>query len=144
MAKILTGAEVNEIMEECRVSGRLSEYQEGSEHFGQVPALLGCGYGRSMELRPGLWLQISDIKKRQTHVYKGQHGQTMPITLAFYLSGGMRVNNAGLKMSKEEVAGKSYFYCLPNTYEVEEYPESQWTCVVRVRILPELMPTFSD
>ncbi|MEM9768390.1 MAG: AraC family transcriptional regulator [Cyanobacteria bacterium P01_D01_bin.71] len=144
MAKILTGAEVNEIMEECRVSGRLSGYQEGSEYFGQVPALLGCGYGRSMELRPGLRLQISDIKKRQTHVYKGQHGQTMPMTLAFYLTGGMRVDNTGLKIAEEELAGKSYFYCLPKTFEVEEFPAFQRTCVVRVRILPELMPTFSD
>ncbi|MEO0538920.1 MAG: AraC family transcriptional regulator [Cyanobacteria bacterium P01_A01_bin.123] len=144
MAKVLTGSEVGEIMAECRANGEVSEYQEGAECFWQMPLPLGWGYGRATQLRPGLWLSIGDYRKRQTHTYKGQHRQTMPLTLAYYLSGGIRVDNAGLKIVHEEVAGKSYLYCLPNTFEIEKYPAAQHICAVRIRILPELMPTLSD
>ena len=144
MVKVLTGYEVNEIMAECRANGEVSEYTEGPEYFWQMPSLLGWGYGRHIQLRSGLWLTVGDYKKRQTHTYKGPHQRTMPITLAFYLSGGMRVDNSGLNTVQEEVAGKSYLYCLPNTFEIEEYPAAQQTCAVRIQILPELIPTLSD
>ncbi|MEO1295077.1 MAG: AraC family transcriptional regulator [Cyanobacteria bacterium J06636_16] len=144
MVKVLTGAEVDEIMAECRANGEVSEYVEGSEYFWQMPSSLGRGYGRRIQLRPGLWLNIGDYKKHRTHTYKGPHQQTMPLTLAFYLSGGMRVDNSGLQTVQEEVAGKSYLYCLPNTFEAEEYPATQQTCAVRIRVSPELLPMFSD
>ena len=94
MAKVLMGIEVDEIMEECRTNGVLSEYEEDPEYFGQIPSPLGWGYGRQMQLRPGLWLGVSDFRKRQTHTYKDQHQPKMPLILAFYLSGGIRVDNA--------------------------------------------------
>ncbi|MEM7649910.1 MAG: AraC family transcriptional regulator [Cyanobacteria bacterium P01_A01_bin.70] len=144
MAKVLTGAEVNEVMGECRANGEVSEYRDGPEYFWQMPSLLGSGYGRQIQLRPGLWLTVGDYQKRQAHVYQGPHQPTMPLTLAFYLSGGMRVDNSGLTTTQEEVAGKSYLYCLPDTFEVEEYPAAQHHCEIRIRILPELMPTLSD
>ena len=144
MAKTLGGTEINAIMAECRAMGELTEYAAGSEYFGQMPTVLGRGYGRTMELRPGLALDIGDYKKRQTHTYKGQHQRKMPLILAFYLAGGIRVDNTGLKITQEEVAGKSYFYCLPNTREIEEYPAGQHICTVRIRISPELMPALSD
>lgn len=119
MAKVLTGSEVDEIMNECRANGELSEYEEGCEHYTQTPLILGQGYGRSIELRPGLILSILDVKKRQAHLYQiRQHPQPMPLTLSYYLSGGCRVDNDGLKIPNEEVAGKSYLYCLPNTAEL--------------------------
>ena len=144
MAKVLTGTEVEEVMAECRANGDVLEYTEGPESFCQIPPPLGRGYGRRIELRPGLQLSVGDYNKRQTHTCKGSHQRTMPLTLAFYLSGGMRVNNSGLGTLQEELAGKSYFYCLPNTFEVEEYPATQPTCVVRIRVSPEFMTTFRD
>ena len=144
MTKILTGAEVNSIMAECRANGEVSEYQDGTEGFCQMPRALGWGYGRVIQLRPGLKLSVVDFKKRQTHTYKGQHHLTMPLTLAYYLSGGIRVDNAGLATAQEEAAGKSYLYCLPHTTEIEEYPAEHHICAVRIRIVPELLPTFSD
>ncbi|MEL6382269.1 MAG: AraC family transcriptional regulator, partial [Cyanobacteria bacterium J06626_18] len=145
MAKVLTGAEVHEIMAECRANGELSEYEEGSETFIRTPLPLGRGYGRNMQLRPGLRLNILDIEKCQAHRYRiRQHPQPMPLTLSYYLSGGCRVNNDGLKMSCEEVAGKSYLYCLPNTAEIEEYPARQRICRVHLQVAPELLHAFSD
>ena len=122
MARVLTGAEVDEVMAECRANGEVLEYTEGPEFFWQMPLLLGCGYGREIQLRPGLWLNIRDYKKCQTHVYRGPQHQTMPLTLAFYISGGARVDNSGLPIVEEEVAGKSYLYYLSNTFESEEFP----------------------
>ncbi|MEM9265622.1 MAG: AraC family transcriptional regulator [Cyanobacteria bacterium P01_F01_bin.13] len=144
MAKTLTGKDIDEIMAECRASGNLPEYQEGPEFFGQMPSSLGWGYGREIELRPGLWLNVSEVRKRQIHTYKILHSPVRPLSLAFYLSGGCQVDNAGLKTFKEEVAGSSYLYCLPNTFEIEEYPADKDIRFVGIRILPELIPTFSD
>ena len=144
MAKVLSGVEIDEILAECKATGTFSEYEEGSEWFGQMPSPLGWGYGRELQLRPGLCLHISNIKKRQTHTYRIQHSPTMPISLAFYLSGGIRVENTGLQRSQEEVAGKSYLYCLPNTTEIEEYPIAQHICAVKIHLWPELVPSLSD
>lgn len=144
MAKILTGDDIDEIMAEHRPGIDVIEYEHGAEYFGQMPSTLGWGYGREIELRPGLHLGVSDLKKRQIHTYKFQHEPLRPLTLMFYLSGGSRVDNAGLQTSHEELAGKSYLYCLPNTFEVEEYPANQNICCVKVRLFPELIPTFSD
>ena len=144
MAKVLTGAEVNEVMGECLANGEILEYREGPECFWQMPSLLGSGYARQMQLRPGLWLTVSDYQKRQTHIYEAPHRRTMPLTLVFYLAGGMRVDNSGLTTTQEEIAGKSYLYCLPNTFETEAYPGAQQHREVRIRMLPELMPTLRD
>ncbi|MEM9809011.1 MAG: AraC family transcriptional regulator [Cyanobacteria bacterium P01_D01_bin.56] len=144
MADILTGDDIDEIMAECRANGNLSEYEAGSEFFGQMPSSLGWGYGREIKLRPGLWLSMADIRKRQIHTYKIRHSSVRPLSLAFYLSGGYQVDNTSLKTLKEEVAGNSYLYCLPNTFEVEQYPADKHICSVIIRILPELIPTFSD
>ena len=144
MAKVLTGPEINEIMDECYSNGEASWYRAGPETFWQMPPPLGRGYAREIELRPGLWLTVSDYRKRQIHTYKFRHSPIRPLSLAFYLSGGSRMENGGLKLSQEEVAGKSYLYCLPNTPEIEEYPAEQHNCIVTIRILPELIPTFSD
>ncbi|MEM9483232.1 MAG: AraC family transcriptional regulator [Cyanobacteria bacterium P01_F01_bin.116] len=144
MAKVLTGPEVQEILDECCANGEFSSYQEGPEFFWQMPSSLGSGYGREMLLRPGLWLEISDLKKRQTHTYKFQHTPIRPLGLTFYLSGGSRVDNGGLAGVQEEMAGKSYLYCLPNTPEIEEYPANKIIRRIKILILPELIPTFSD
>ena len=91
MVKSLTDAEVANIMAECRANGELSEYREGSERFIQTPSPLGQGYGRSLQLRPGLNLNILNCEKRQAHRYKiRQHPQPMPLTFSYYLSGGCR------------------------------------------------------
>ena len=144
MAKVLTEAEVQEILEECRINGELSEYKAGPEYFVQSPLSLAQGYGRSMQLRPGLILNVTDVAKHHIYLFKiKQHPQPMPLTLSYYLSGGCRVDNDGLKTSHEEVAGKGYLYCLPNTAELENYPAGP-LCRVLIQISPELISTFSD
>ena len=144
MVKALTGTEVATIMAECRANNELIEYSEGPESFSQMPPLLGQGYGRTLQLREGLSIDVCRFNKRQTHTYNCRHQGPMPLSLVYYLSGGTRVDNTGLKLSTEEVAGKSYLYCLPNTTEVEEYPAEQTIFTVRIRILPTLIPAFSD
>ncbi|MEM8610811.1 MAG: hypothetical protein AAGF93_02250 [Cyanobacteria bacterium P01_H01_bin.105] len=67
MAKVLTGPDVDEIIDECLANQEVAWCQEGSESFWQMPPPLGWGYGREIELRPGLWLTVTDYKKRQTH-----------------------------------------------------------------------------
>ena len=144
MAKVLTDVEVQEILEEYRANGELSEYEEGPEYFIQSPLSLAQGYGRSMQLRPGLTLNVTDVEKHRVYLFKiNQHPQPMPLTLSYYLSGGCRVENDGLKISHEEVAGKGYLYCLPNTAELENYPAGP-LCRVLIQISPELVSTFSD
>ena len=145
MAKVLTGAEVREIMSEYRANREISEYREGVEHFVRSPAELARGYGRDIQLRPGLTLNVMDFEKHQIHRYRvRQHPQPMPLTFSYYLAGGCRVNNDGLDGEVEEVAGKSYVYCLPNTAELEEYPCGQRICRIHIRVAPELMQGFCD
>ena len=145
MAKILTGAEVNGIISECRADGSLTEYTEGTESFIQTPPALGQGWGRQIELRPGLTLSVIDITKHQTHVYKiRQHSPSMPLTFNYYLSGGCRVANDGLASTEEEIAGKSYLYRVPNTAELEEYPVGQRICCFQIRVALELIHGFCD
>ena len=144
MVRRLTGSDISEIIEECRVNGEFSQYTAGPESFSRMPLSLGWGCGREMQLRPGLCLSVADIKKRQTHRQIIQHGQRRPLTLNFYLSGGCWVDNDGLQGTQEEIAGKSYLYCLPNTAEIEERYAGQRIQTVAIRILPELMPCFND
>ncbi|MEM9266037.1 MAG: AraC family transcriptional regulator [Cyanobacteria bacterium P01_F01_bin.13] len=145
MVKVLTGSEVNEILEECRENGAVADYTEGSEHFFELPSQLGQGYWCSHQLRPGLNLTIADLEKRQTHIHKiQQHPQAMPLTLSFYLSGGCSVDNDGLKAPVEEIAGKSYLYCLSNTAEIEHYQAKQRIQKVSFQIFPELIQAFGD
>ena len=142
MAKVLTGAEVQEILDEYKANGDLLDYTEGPEQYVQMPPLLGCGYWRQMQLRPGLQLHILDVKKRQTHLHKIQHLPRMPLTFSYYLAGGCQVDNTGLKMPQEEVAGRSYLYCLPDTREVEEYRAGSNIRNIRLQVSPELIETF--
>ncbi|MEM8612851.1 MAG: AraC family transcriptional regulator [Cyanobacteria bacterium P01_H01_bin.105] len=144
MVNVLTGDEVQEILEECRETGVVSDYTEGTEQFCELPSHLGHGYWRSLQLRPRLQLSIADLEKHQTHIHKIQHPQTMPLTLSFYLSGGCVVDNDGLTSSIEEVAGKSYLYCLPNTAEIENYPAKKRIQRVSFQISSELLQTFDD
>ena len=145
MAKILTGAEANEIMRECRSQGTLSEYREGSEYLVRTPSTLGHGWWRTIQLRPGMALSIMNITKHQPHIYTiQQHAPSMPLTFCYYLSGGCRVDNDGLKSSEEEVAGKSYLYRVPNTGEIEEYPAEQPICRFHIQVEPTLIHGFCD
>ncbi|MEM6453361.1 MAG: AraC family transcriptional regulator [Cyanobacteria bacterium P01_D01_bin.105] len=145
MVKALTGSEVSEILEEYRENGTVSDYTDGAEHFFELPPQLGQGHWRRFQLRPTLLLTVEDLEKRQTHIHKiQQHSQTMPLTLSFYIAGGSIVDNDGLNGSIEEIAGKSYLYCLPNTAEVECYPARQRIQRVSFQIFPELIQAFGD
>ena len=144
MAKILTGDEIGAIIEGCYASGESVSYTAGPEEFYKIPQQLGHGYGRTIQLRPGLCLEVLDVNKHAIHVYQVRHSENMPITLSFYLSGGSKVKNDGLAQTKEETAGKSYLYCLPNTNEVEEYPAGQRIQMVKIHIFPGLISTFRD
>ncbi|MEM9513068.1 MAG: hypothetical protein AAF978_10385, partial [Cyanobacteria bacterium P01_E01_bin.48] len=89
MAKVITDAEVLQLIEAGRAEGSLVEYQEGPEKFTQLPSSVGHGYCRSIQLRPGISLSIDDLKKPLTHCCQiEQHPQPMPLTLSYYLSGG--------------------------------------------------------
>ncbi|MEM9809354.1 MAG: AraC family transcriptional regulator [Cyanobacteria bacterium P01_D01_bin.56] len=144
MVNFLTGNEVNEILDECRANGKVADYSRGHENFFELPLPLGQGYWRHVQLRPGMRLSISDLEKRQTHIHNiQQHPQTMPLTLSYYVSGGCVVENDGLRSSIEEIAGKSYLYCLPNTAEIERYEPRQRIRKVSVQFPPELISTFS-
>ena len=145
MAKLLTGLEISGILAECRANGTLSEYRQGPESFVRAPQSLARGYGRKICLRQGLHLSIMDFQKRQIHQYQiRQHPQPMPLTLNYYLAGGCQVSNDGLKTAYEEVAGKSYLYCVPNTAELEKYPAECRICRIQIKISPELLQGFSD
>ncbi|MEM7061926.1 MAG: AraC family transcriptional regulator [Cyanobacteria bacterium P01_B01_bin.77] len=131
-------------MQECRASGHLSEYKEGSEYFVRLPTALGQGWRRQFRLRPGLALSVNNLVHHQTHIHKiKQHSSDMPLTFHYHLNGGCRVDNDGLAGEVEEVAGKSYLYRLPNTGEIEEHPAGEHKCL-RIRVAPELIYGFRE
>ncbi|MEM6433351.1 MAG: AraC family transcriptional regulator [Cyanobacteria bacterium P01_D01_bin.115] len=145
MANVLTGSEVNEILQASRANGEVCDYATQTERFFELPSSLGRGYWRHVQLRPGLQLSLSDLEKRQTHRHRiQQHPNPMPLTFSYYLSGGCQVENDGLKMPLEEVAGNSYLYCLPETAEIEQYQADQRIHNVCVRVHPELLLMLGD
>ncbi|MEM9265630.1 MAG: AraC family transcriptional regulator [Cyanobacteria bacterium P01_F01_bin.13] len=145
MAKTLTRQEVDTIIQECRVNGHLSEYTDGLEQFTRMPTVLGQGWFRSLQVRPGLTLNLTNLVKRHVHIDKISHHPTsMPLTFCYYLSGGCQVDNDGLTGELEEAAGKSYLYRLPNTGEFETYPAEKPLCRFHIQVSPELMYGFSD
>ena len=144
MAKVLTKYEVDALIRECRANGHLSEYTEGSEYFVRTPAVLGQGWRRTIQLRPGLALQVNNVIYNQTHVYKiRQHAPGMPLTFRYCMFGGSRMDNDGLTGEMEEAAGKSYLYRLPNTGEIEKHPAGKHNCL-RIQVSPELIYGFCD
>lgn len=145
MAKILTGREIREIMGECHANGDLVEYSEGAECFRRTPSVLGQGWGREIQLRPGLLLSVMDVTNSHTQVYQVQQHQTsMPLTFCYYLFGGCQVDNDGLASPEEEVAGKSYMYRVPNTGEIEKYPAGHRICRFHIQVSLELIHGFCD
>ncbi|MEM1242508.1 MAG: AraC family transcriptional regulator [Cyanobacteria bacterium P01_H01_bin.26] len=145
MVNVLTDHEFFEILGECRANGEVVDYTEGTEQFCELPPKLGQGYWRTIQLRPGIQLQVLDLEKRQVHIHHvRQHPQNMPLTLSYYLSGGCTLNNDGLNSSIEELAGKSYWYCLPNTAETERYESRQRIRKVHLQISPDCIPAFGD
>ncbi|MEM7061917.1 MAG: AraC family transcriptional regulator [Cyanobacteria bacterium P01_B01_bin.77] len=145
MVNVLTDNEFFEILAECRANGEVVDYTEGPEQFCELPSQLGQGYWRTIQLRPGIQLQVLDLEKRQVHIHHVlQHPQNMPLTLSYYLSGGCTVNNDGIKSPTEELAGKSYWYCVPNTAETERYESRQRIRKVHLQISPDCIPAFGD
>ncbi|MEM9267138.1 MAG: AraC family transcriptional regulator [Cyanobacteria bacterium P01_F01_bin.13] len=145
MAKILTGQEVKTVIGEFRANGNLETYSEGEECFLRRPSVLGKGWARLIQLRPGLVLDVMDVTNHQTHVYQiRQHKKSMPLTFCYYLSGGCQVDNDGLVGHGEEVAGKSYMYRVPGTAEIETYPADHRICWLRIRISLDLIYGLCD
>ncbi|MEM7795589.1 MAG: AraC family transcriptional regulator [Cyanobacteria bacterium P01_C01_bin.118] len=145
MTKILMQQEVDTIIQECRANGHLSEYTDGLEHFTRMPAVLGQGWFRFLQVRQGLNLTVTNLTKRHIHLNRiSQHASSMPLTFCYYLAGGCGVDNDGLSGELEEVSGKSYLYRLPNTGELEKYPAEKHLCRVHIQISPELIYGFSD
>ena len=143
MAKTLTSSDVQDILEDSRNGGYVSDYVDGTEHVFELPTQLGRGYWSENELCPGLALTITDLEKRQNHIYRiRQHPQAMPLTASFYLNGSCRVTNDGLNSPQEEVAGKNYLYHLPLTAETEEYKANQHLYHVHIQISPDLLKIF--
>ena len=92
---------------------------------------------------PGLTLTITNLEKRQNHIYRiYQHPKLMPLTASFYLKGGCRVTNDGLDSPQEEIAGQNYLYRLPLTSETEEYKANQHLHHVHIQISPDLFKLF--
>ncbi|MEM8613802.1 MAG: AraC family transcriptional regulator [Cyanobacteria bacterium P01_H01_bin.105] len=144
MAKVLTLCDVNEILVECRANGQLTEYRDKSETLIYCPPVLGRGWTRDMQLRPGLTLDVS--KNTTKFIYKNkvqQHPLDMPLTFKYYLTGGSRVNNNGLSGEVEEIAGKSYLYHLPKTGEIEQDMPGRHSHLC-IRVAPELMYELCD
>ncbi|MEM7796051.1 MAG: AraC family transcriptional regulator [Cyanobacteria bacterium P01_C01_bin.118] len=144
MAKVLKWYEVNEIVQECRTNGQLTEYRDHSEDLFYYPPRLGLGWCRTIRLRQGLTLFIMDATTNFVLVNKiRRHPLNMPLTFKYYLAGGWRVDNDGLAGEVEEVAGKSYLYHFPNTSEIEEDMPGRQR-FLHLQVAPELMCGFCD
>lgn len=145
MAQVLSGTEVQEILKECWLDGSARRVVCKTEQYFEMPSQLGQGHWRNISLRPGLGLHMMDVEKRQVHQHKiPQHPHQMPLSLCYYLSGGCQVNNDSFRLPSEEVTGHSYFYCLPNTAEVEKYLPGQRLKKIRIKIDPELIHGLCD
>lgn len=143
MTGVLRYQDIVDILNQCRATGDIAEYHEGPEHFCELPSILGRGYYRHIQLRPGLQLELFDVQIRHHyHRHIRQHPQPMPLTLSYYLSGGCQVENTGLQAAQAEIAGKGYLYCLPNTAEVERYSAGQRIIRVQIKLSPEMFLAY--
>ncbi|MGF1480066.1 MAG: helix-turn-helix transcriptional regulator [Cyanophyceae cyanobacterium] len=120
------------------------------EHFisrVDLPRQIGTGSDRSIQLRPGLELALSDRNHHQLTIVEETHDPSFPISAKFYLSGGVRTvtpNVAGIADDYEEVASQNYLFFLPDILEFEHFPAQQPIQSIRIYLQPDLLQSQTE
>jgi len=145
--KYLTTKEYKALYQEYLETGKIISYSNDFETFLKIKAEqeLGVGYDRKIQLRPGLTIKISDRKAKHTIAREIKHDASMPLTLAFQLSGTYRVWTEGIGDDYYyEKSGENYLFFLPGTKEIEEIPTGEDLHRVTIRVKPDIFRNFSS
>jgi AraC family transcriptional activator of pyochelin receptor len=100
-----------------------------------LPAALGQGGDRILNLRHGLTIHIRQATLRHPLHLEQHHDADFPLTAKFYLSGSSRVTTQGRReVAPEytEAPGCNYLYYLPELTEVEEWRSQEAIHVVMI------------
>ncbi|MGD1807115.1 helix-turn-helix transcriptional regulator [Dapis sp. BLCC M126] len=145
--KYLTTTEYQELYQKYLKTGKIISYSDDFETFLRIQAEqeLGVGYERTIQLRPGLKINISGGKAKYTFAREIQHHASMPLILAFQLAGTYRVWTEGIGDDYYcEKSGENYLFFLPGTKEIEEIPTGENLERIRIIVEPDIFRNFSS
>ena len=99
---------------------------------------------RSISLRSGLSVDISELESAYSISISNRHDASFPLTLAFTLAGRTRTLTEGINQNEyyDEVAGESYLFYLPGTQEIEESVAGEYYQTVRLRLDLDILKSF--
>jgi len=146
MTKVLTRAEFEEIIAE---SLQVEEYHENTDGFDCIEKnrhRFSCNYSRNAELRPGLYLEISDDKYHNSLCVENFHDMSPLLISKFYLSGNHRVLTPGIKDVKDDYVEKvnqNYLFNLPDLKEIEQWQAGEHIHLVKIHTEIDFLRNFS-
>ncbi len=144
MTQILTATEYEQMREEILKTGKVFRQSNNFESVIKVTHQLGKTYRREIQLRPGLKIAISGCQSKSTVGLEYRHDDSMPLVLAFRLSGCCRVLTEGIADDYYyEKAGENYLFLVPGTKEIEETPAGERLHGIRILVNPEILRSFS-
>lgn len=137
MSLILNEADWDELCQQAPQPQLNNLVLEDFEELWGVPKRLGEGYGRGMELLPGVWLSFSDEKYHQDFRIKAPvHNH--PIQITIFLSGSFNCDiHSTFSRTRSYFSGSG----ISPAY-VEEFKTGQHTVFVNVEIEPEVLESF--
>lgn len=143
MTHILTAKEYEQAREEVLKTGKVCRQSNDFESVIKVTHQSGKAYRREIQLRPGLQIRISDCQSRFTVGLEQNHDDSMPLVLAFRLSGYCRVLTEGIGDDYYcEKAGENYLFFVPGTKEIEETPAGERLQAIKIMVEPEVLRSF--
>ena len=150
MTITLTSQDRQTLFNEAVSRGEISQQETEFETFCEYPSLLGHGYNRAYQLRPGLSLSINDYVSRKDFVLAVPERQ-WPIESCFHISGSYNCDCDAHTEADQ--------YCLSGSYESPpetlEYLADEKIITVLIKIEPllfrhlvagqlEALPTFLE
>lgn len=117
---------------------RIDNLIDNLEEWAGVPEQLGCGYHRSLELTPGLWLDFYQYKFHQDLMVKAPVHEH-PIQIGIHLSGHIYFD--AVHPSLSETCGYFSGSGMSPAY-VEKYRGGEQVTIVSVNIEPEWLDSF--
>lgn len=129
MTIVLSLANYSALFKEAEEIGEISYKSSDSETIWEYPQLLGQGYCRDIQLRPGFMLSIEDYINREYWLLK-HISRKHPLEFNFHISGFSD-------------AGKNFLYSSGIApAETLEHPAHQHVLTISIHMEPQLLETF--
>ena len=146
MTKIITETESRELWEAALQSGNVTKYTKELERVSTWKTPYSDQYLRVIPLRPGFSIEIYIYDSKHSHEigWEFRHSESLPLTFAFMLSGGLGELTDGIHNDYYYVrTGQSYALSVAGTEEIQKFSAGQRVQIVCIRVTPDFLRTLS-